>query len=358
MEGQHKAVKNHKNINLWPPAIGIICLWSLFIIVSWIWLTQVIQSGTIETARIEARTVFHNDLIYRQWNANHGGVYVPVSPDTPPNKYLKTKHREIQTPDGITLTKINPAYMTRQVHVLATKNYGYKNHITSLNPIRPQNVPDPWETKALKLFEKGKTEVSSVEIMDKTNYLRLMRPLITGKKCLTCHAKQGYKIGNIRGGISIAIPLSPLTAIERTNIITLSLIYGFLWIIGVAGTLLGLFFLKRQIKKRHQAEEQLREHHKMEGVMEMAGAVCHELNQPLQMILGNSEIILMEMEPDHPLAKQLQNIQKQVERMSRTTRNLIKITNYETKQFPQGKIIDIDKASEGDGTSNNDQTPE
>ncbi len=333
------------------------CIWTLFILISWIWLTQVIRSGTLETARIEARTAFRNDVIYRRWNADHGGLYAPVTPETPPNPYLKTDHREIQTMDGILLTKINPAYMTRQVHELAKKTYGHKGHITSLNPIRPQNTPDPWEKQALKQFEQGETEVSSIEILDKTKYLRLMRPLITDEGCLTCHADQGYKIGDIRGGISISIPMAPHETIESANITTLNLIYIFLWIIGISATILGIFFLTRQIQKRHQAEEQLRQHEKMEGIMEMAGAVCHELNQPLQTILGNSEIMLLDLAPDHPLSKRLKNIQEQVKRMAKTTRNLIKITRYETKQFPQGKVIDIDRAAKEAIASTTDGTP-
>lgn len=250
--------------------------------------------------------------------------------------------------------------MTRQVHELAGKTYGHKGHITSLNPIRPQNAPDPWEKQALEQFERGKTEISSMEILDETKYLRLMRPLITEKGCLTCHTDQGYKIGDIRGGISISIPMAPHEAIERANVTTLSLIYLFLWIIGVSATLLGIFFLNRQIQKRHQAENLLLQHEKMKGVMEMAGAVCHELNQPLQTILGNSEIMLLDLTPDHPLAKRLKNIQEQVERMSKTTRNLIKITRYETKQFPQGRVIDLVRAARAakeDNASKTDGAP-
>ncbi len=338
----------HKPIRLWGPAIGITCVWSLLILTSWLWLSQVIRTGTLETARIEARNAFQNDVVYRRWNASHGGVYVPVTKDTQPNTYLKTRHREIQTPDGVLLTKINPAYMTRQVHELATKNHGRRGHITSLKPIRPQNAPDPWEKAALKRFERGESEVSSIEIVDQTDHLRLMRPLITEKGCLTCHAEQGYKLGDIRGGISISIPMAPHAAIEQANITTLSIIYLFLWTIGVSGTILGMLFLNRQIQKRQQAEASLLTHEKMTGVMEMAGAVCHELNQPLQVILGNAEIMLMDLEPDHPLSKRVQRIQEQVERMSKTTRNLIKITSYETKQFPQGTVIDIDKALKTD----------
>ncbi len=97
--------------------------------------------------------VFEKDVIYRRWNADHGGVYVPVTQKTKPNPYLDDLERDIITPLGKKLTKVNPAYMTRQVHELALKSNGVRGHITSLNPIRPANAPDPWETQALKAFE-------------------------------------------------------------------------------------------------------------------------------------------------------------------------------------------------------------
>ena len=157
---------------------GIMVVWTLFMLFSWLWLSHIIRSGTLETARIEARTAFRNDVIYRKWNADHGGVYVPVSPATPPNKYLPIKNREIITKDGQVLTKINPAYMTRQVHELILSTYGYQSHITSLTPLRPGNKPDPWEKEALKGFEDGTKEVSSQLSINGTPYLRLMRPQI------------------------------------------------------------------------------------------------------------------------------------------------------------------------------------
>ncbi|MBU0969876.1 MAG: DUF3365 domain-containing protein [Proteobacteria bacterium] len=345
MTETHKIQKNHGPIRLWVYAACIISVWSLFLFFSWLWIVQSSRSGTLEIIRIDARTAFEKDILYRRWNAGHGEVYVPITAQTQPNPYLKTEHREIQAPEGITLTKVNPAYMTRQVHEMAAQIHGRKSHITSLNPIRPQNAPDPWETQALKRFEKGEPEVSSVEKIDQTDHLRLMRPLVTEKGCLGCHEEQGYTEGEIRGGISISIPLAPFLAIEKTHTDTMSLIYGILWAMGVAGTLTSMYFLNRQIQRLQRAEASLLIKERMEGVVEMAGAVCHELNQPLQMILGNAEIMLLDLEPDHPVSGRIRHIQEQVKRMAKTTRDLIKITNYETKQFPQGKVIDIEKAA-------------
>ena len=179
---------------------GTVALWSILIGLSLAWNLRTVKSGILEAARIEARAVFEKDVIYRRWNAGYGGVYALVTEVTQPNPYLDVPERDITTPLGKKLTKINPAYMTRQVHELALKTYGVRGHITSLNPIRPANTPDPWETRALKAFQTGLKEVSSVEETEGNDYMRLMRPLLTEKGCLKCHAAQGYKLGDIRGG--------------------------------------------------------------------------------------------------------------------------------------------------------------
>lgn len=46
--------------------------------------------------------------------------------------------------------------------------------------------------------------------------------------------------------------------------------------------------LHREIEARKLAEAERLKVAKLEGALEMAGAVCHELNQPLQVILSNS----------------------------------------------------------------------
>ncbi|MCK5165270.1 MAG: DUF3365 domain-containing protein [Desulfobacula sp.] len=330
---------------LWFYAIGVITVWSLFIGLSLLVHQKTMHSGALDAARIEARAAFQNHVTYRSWNAAYGGVYAPISETTQPNPYLDIPERDIQTPSGVKLTKINPAYMTRQADKMAWEKFGQIGHITSLNPIRPENKPDIWETFALKSFEQGKTEVSSLETINKTEYMRLMRPLITEKGCLKCHAGQGYKEGDIRGGISVAVPVAPHFAIEKTTLKTFAVMYGSLWLAGLIGTIFFMVLLNRQIQKRLKAEDELRRHEKMEGVIEMARAVCHELNQPLQMILGNSQIILMEDIDNPALSKRVKLIKEQVDRMGKMTKKLIKIASYETKDMPQGKVIDIEKSS-------------
>ncbi len=325
--------------------LGITLAWSLFITLALAWDFNTKNSGLYEAARIQARAAFEKDVLYRRWNARHVDVYVPVTATTQPNPYLKVPERDIETPLGRKLTKINPAFMTRQVHEIGKDTDGMQGHITSLNPIRPENAPDAWETDALKTFERGVTEVSSAEVIAGKEYMRLMRPLITEKSCLKCHAEQGYTAGDIRGGISVAVPLSLFVTIEKRGLFTFSVINGLIWLIGIAGIGFGMHLLNRQISRRLQAEAELRRHGKLQGAMEMAGAVCHELNQPMQAVSGYSGIITMGIKADDPLGKKLESIKQQIDRMGIITRKLMDITRYETTEYNHGKIIDIDKAT-------------
>ena len=237
----------------------LVLLWTGCIAASLLWNLYEQREKILELARNSAQITFENDVLYRRWASKQGGVYVPVSELTPPNPYLNVPDRDITTSSGLSLTLVNPAYMARQVNQMAADIHGSQGHITSLNPIRPENGPDSWETAALKSFERGTKEVSSVEKIAGEEYLRLMRPFVTEKACLKCHASQGYKEGDIRGGISVSIPMAPLSAIERPLIAGISLAHLLLWIVGIAGIVVSKKGLEKQILARERAEAVLSE---------------------------------------------------------------------------------------------------
>lgn len=217
-----------------------------------------IENGTLEMARTQARSHFAKDVLYRLWNATLGGVYVRQTDALAPNPYLKAADRDIATPSGLPLTLINPAYMTRMVHDLGRKRTGIQGHITSLNPIRPENVADPWESEALRQFERGEAEVSSLEAIDNAANLRLMRPLVTEEACLKCHADQGYVVGSIRGGITTSVPMEPLWAIARPQKRTTVLVHSLFWILGTGGILWEARRKGLRARELRQTEEALR----------------------------------------------------------------------------------------------------
>ncbi|MCX5830675.1 MAG: diguanylate cyclase [Deltaproteobacteria bacterium] len=238
--------------------LTLVLIWTLGIIASLGLNIYQLRQSILRVARTSAEIFHEKDIIYRRWVSKQGGVYVPVSEMTPANPDLKVPNRDITTYDGLSLTLVNPAYMSRQVNELAMEMNDLQGHITSLNPIRPENRPDPWETEALKTFEQGTKETGSIEKISGKEYFRFMRPFITEKACLKCHAAQGYKEGDIRAGISISIPMKPLRAIERSRMAELTLAHGFLWMIGLVGIGAGARRLQRQTLMREKLEEELR----------------------------------------------------------------------------------------------------
>lgn len=92
-------------------------------------------------------------------------------------------------------------------------------------------------------------------------------------------------------------------------------------------------------------DEQM-EREKLQGVLEMAGAVCHELNQPLQSVSGFSELLLMDAVASDPNYECLKSIKMGIERIGKLTRRIMEITRYRSKPYPGGiSIIDIEGAS-------------
>ena len=81
------------------------------------------------------------------------------------------------------------------------------------------NKPDSFEIGILKDMISGKYPKGEIVSKKIDNKLRLMRPIYIKKACLPCHGspkgaidvagrkKEGYKVGDLRGAISVTIPL-------------------------------------------------------------------------------------------------------------------------------------------------------
>ncbi len=228
--GQTKCTK-FRLLNITKMSASFLIGWTLLIGLLLFWNLHTQKKTAILLAENNARVSWEKDVLFRLWAARHGGVYVPISQNTPPNPYLDVPHRDV-TINGRPYTLVNPAYMTRQLYEMAQKRLSIQGHITSLNPIRPENKADPWERKALVSFEHGNKEFKEVVHINGQPYMRLMRPFITKNACLRCHAKQGYKIGDIRGGISISVPMANYLAQYAVNAKKLWIAFACIWLAG------------------------------------------------------------------------------------------------------------------------------
>jgi len=226
---------------------SVLCLSVIFSIVS---VTN--RKLIFEQARAEAREIFNSIVITRKWNAGYGGVYIEKKPGIESNPFLEDP--DIRTVDGRIFTKKVPAVMTREISELAGRDGPFNFHITSLNLLNPMNKPDEFETRALHLFEKGEKEVYQKETRGNMTYFRYMAPLHVEKECLECHKKQGYAVGEIRGGISITFNIEDILHIQKSNTIIIALLATL-----SISSLLGLlfFFTFRMAGKMSDARQQI-----------------------------------------------------------------------------------------------------
>jgi diguanylate cyclase (GGDEF)-like protein len=238
----------------------IVITWTIIIAVSITWNIVREQQNTRDLALMEARIHFNKDQAFRSWAALQGGVYVTPTEKTPPNPYLKVPNRDVITESGEPLTLINPAYMLRQVKKFYSELYGVKGRLTSLKVVNPINEPDDWERMALLKFENGENEVHEFTTRDGEPNLRFMRSLITEEDCLKCHGFQGYKKGDVRGGITVSVPLKPYLDIEHKTIYSITVSHVIFWLLGLFAIGLASNRIKKRVLERNQAREQL-EHH-------------------------------------------------------------------------------------------------
>lgn len=228
--------------------------WTTACIFIYFFLRDNERNITYVSLETEAKTAIQKDMLYRLWATEKGGVYAPINKKTPPNPYLNhVDEQNISTPSGIQLTLVNPAYLTRQVHELGADFYQSKGHLTSLQPIRPENKPDDWERKAMENFETPSDEFKGIDSILGAEYFRYIKPFTAQESCLKCHVE--YKNDDIIGAVSVSIPVQKFSFIGAQYQKYYFFVLAF-WLVGNGMIFLTFFRLfKKEIEKTRLAEE-------------------------------------------------------------------------------------------------------
>ena len=212
-----------KNINVRFSMVAIILVLLTFLGGIFFGLAMRTRTLLHESILSQARSHFQSIVLTRTWNAQHGGVFVRKTEGMESNPYLENP--DIETKDGQIYTLKNPALMTREVSEMANLEAGMQFHMTSLKPLNPDNKADSFEAEALQAFELGKPEAYRFTELGGKPVFRYMAPLETTQACLNCHRKQGYQVGDIRGGISVTILVQELQKQLQRNMVAIG-IYG------------------------------------------------------------------------------------------------------------------------------------
>ena len=173
----------------------------------------------LEEAFVQQGRIMFNQLqVTRRWLSLQGGVYVFKRPAVQLSPYLDQRV-DTATREGDPITLRSPDLVTRELSELAEKQGLFRFSIVSNTPINPHNLADPWAAERLREFEQGRSEAWAIVGSGRDSRFRYIAPLRTEASCLRCHQEFGFKVGEVRGGISVEFPVGEmLAAADRENL--------------------------------------------------------------------------------------------------------------------------------------------
>ncbi len=104
------------------------------------------------------------------------------------------------------------------------------------------------------------------------------------------------------------------------------------------GNLIGFTGIDRDVTERLKVEQQLLQTQKMEAIGTLAGGVAHDFNNLLSVILGNADLMLMELRKDHPFYNGIKEVRKAGTGAASLTRQLLA---FSRQQVIQPEIINL-----------------
>ena len=107
-------------------------------------------------------------------------------------------------------------------------------------------------------------------------------------------------------------------------------------------TILAIF---NDISELRKVEAEKLHTEKIKGALEMTIAMSLKVNQPLQAIMGHSELLRMGLDEDHPCYSNVLTILEQVTKIGKIIGRISRITDYKTTEFVMGrKMADLDES--------------
>ena len=102
--------------------------------------------------------------------------------------------------------------------------------------------------------------------------------------------------------------------------------------------------LEAEHQKIIRQQQDLIEEERLNVLLQTAGSMAHELNQPLMVLLGNLELMEIDAENRENQLKYIERVRASGQRMADTVLKLQTIRHYKTKRYlNDSRIIDLEQ---------------
>ncbi|CAK8713977.1 HAMP domain-containing protein [Candidatus Electronema halotolerans] len=222
-----------------------------------------LNSLRMQVSRNEARAVADYVIAFRSWIAQSGMIWVRnMDMEAAPPGFHDFLEEQSDGAGGAFYGK-NPALATRELAMVVEREGGRSTFkVTSDNFRKEENAPDAFEKEAVSRFKADKS-LEFVGQYENGRY-RYARPLFVEESCLQCHGDPkdapptvlekygsekafGYKVGQVRGIISVTVPalgtgdvLRSMINLHTLALLTFTLVLNVVFIRSVAVRLVAL----------------------------------------------------------------------------------------------------------------------
>ena len=112
-----------------------------------------------------------------------------------------------------------------------------------------------------------------------------------------------------------------------------------------AGRVIRAVSLIQDVTERNKMERELIHTERLASIGEIAASMAHEINNPMQTILGSVQYMLSEMEPDNPYHEDLRIIENETLRTAKVMRSLLEYAREPETQKETIDVLDMWKSS-------------
>ncbi len=201
--------KEFKSSRIWKYAmalIGLLMLMNLIVFMgTYVRSEKSFKEQAVERARLLSNELLRTSLYDLLSKTNRQPVPEPSN----------TIDTETLTLEDAARTRMSKFFTMLDMSKLKREGETLSFRFVAPKPVNPENQADTFELASLNSFAKGHQEYYRIFQNQPDPNIRYLRPIIFRKECMACHEEQGYKVGELRGALSVKIPLAG--ALNRLN---------------------------------------------------------------------------------------------------------------------------------------------